>query len=118
MSNEVEVRDSAKVLPFPDSRPVEKRRLIEKMIERRMQRLGNLIKGLIDAPYPGLLSDREDIREALEELVVKETTLRWIVRIAKGTEGAVRERLWSDIIKAVADLEAVADSVRHAKSAR
>ena len=66
---------------------------------------------MLEAPYPSLLQDRDCIREALEELTAKHTTLLWTARVAKCTAGAVRERLWLDIEKALASMEKVADSL-------
>lgn len=85
--------------------------LTEGRIESRLHRLGSEIQELVDAPYPGLLQDRGCVREALEELTTKHTTLLWIARVAKCTEGSVRERLWMDIEKALASLEKVAASL-------
>jgi hypothetical protein len=118
MTNPVQAERSTKILPFPGARPISATEHAEREIEFRLQMLGTLIQGLTNAPYPGLLRDRESIREALEELMVKETTLRWIVRITKSTEGAVREKLWSDIERAVTALEKIADSVTQPVSAR
>ncbi len=117
MTDPVQAERSVEVLPFPKARPTTRQRQAEREIESRLQVLGTVIENLTNAPYPGLLRDRGSIREALEELIVKETTLRWIVRVAKSTEGAVREKLWSDIEKAVTDLEKIADSVMQPVSA-
>jgi hypothetical protein len=120
MTDSVQVGRSAKVLAFPDNRPISntKQAEREREIEFRLRILGTLIRNLRDAPYPGLLRDRGSIGEALEELIVKEATLYWIVRITKSTHGAVREKLWSDIERAVTDLEQIADSVMQPVSAR
>jgi hypothetical protein len=85
-------------------------------IEVRLRDLGKMIDDLMDAPYPGLLRERVRIREALEELTVKETTLRWIIRVARSAEGAVQRRLWSDIDKALTDLEKIAESMAEPES--
>jgi hypothetical protein len=85
-------------------------------IEVRLRELGRVINDLMDAPYPGLLRERGRIREALEELTVKETTLRWIIRVARSTEGSVQRRLWSDIDKALSDLEKIAESIAEPES--
>jgi hypothetical protein len=56
-----------------------------------------------------LLREREPIRGALEELVVKKEALSWIARIANHSGGAVREMLWLDIEGALVNLEKNAD---------
>ncbi len=85
-------------------------------IEVRLRELGRVINDLMDAPYPGLLRERGRIREALEELTVKETKLRWIIRVARSTERAVQRRLWSDIDRALTDLEKIAESIAEPES--
>jgi hypothetical protein len=111
MTDPVQAERSAKILPFPGRRPIAASEHAEREVEFRLKMLGILIQSLMNAPYPSLLREREAIREALEELMIKETTLRWIVRVTKSTEGAVREKLWADIERAVTDLERIADSV-------
>jgi hypothetical protein len=118
MTDSVQVERSPKVLPFPEARPATTQRQAEREIEFRLRILGTLIRNLTNAPYPGLLRERGNIREALEELIVKEATLRWIVRISKSSQGAVREKLWSDIEKAVTNLEEIADSITQPVAAR
>jgi hypothetical protein len=113
VSNAVHEDNSAKVLHFPKPQ----RSRVENSIEARLRELGNVINDLMDAPYPGLLIERERIRLALEELTVKEATLRWIIRVARTTEGAVQQRLWSDIDKALTDLERIAESIVQPESA-
>ena len=97
----------------PHAQPVRQRELArEQSIESRLHHLGDEIQGIVEAPYPGLLRDRDDVREALEELTAKHTTLVWTTRVAKCTEGSVRERLWGDIDRALGSLEKIAGSLR------
>jgi hypothetical protein len=84
---------------------------LEQRIESRLHHLGDEIQEMVDAPYPGLLRDRDYVREALDELTSKHTTLLWTARVAKCTEGSVRERLWWDIDRALAGLEKIAGSL-------
>jgi hypothetical protein len=96
----------------PRPQPVRNHQLAaEGRIEARLRDLGNEIQELVEAPYPGLLQDRGYVREALEELTSKHTTLLWTARVAKCTEGFVRERLWRDIEKALSGLERIAGSL-------
>ena len=85
--------------------------LAEVGIESRLRRLGDEIRELSGAPYPALLQDRARIRDAIEELGAKHTTLLWVARVAKCTEGRIRERLWTDIDRALGSLEKIADSL-------
>jgi hypothetical protein len=112
MNHVIHVEQPACATQPPKPQPVRSRPLQpEQTIESRIRRLGDEIRDLTEAPYPGLLQDRDSIREALEELTAKHTTLLWTARVAKCTGGAVRERLWFDIEKALASLEKVADSL-------
>ena len=113
MKSAAHAENSAKILHFPGT----EKSLAEDDIEARLRNLGDVINDLLDAPYPGLLRERERIRKALEELTVKEATLRWIIRIARTTEGAVQRRLWADIGKALTDLERIADSITQSEPA-
>lgn len=104
--------ESANCPPAPRLQPGRSRQLAaEGKIEVRLQNLGNEIQELVEAPYPGLLRDRGYVRDALEELTSKHTTLLWTARVAKCTEGFVRERLWWDIEKALTGLEKIAGSL-------
>jgi hypothetical protein len=107
MRNMLQERDSASFLHHSGVERI----WAEHDVEVRLRELGQVINDLMDAPYPGLLRERVRIREALEELTVKETTLRWIIRVARSTEGAVQRRLWSDIDRALTDLEKIAESI-------
>lgn len=112
MNHAIHVEQAAGVVHLPKPQPVPSYQFFaERRIEARLHRLGDDIQELVEAPYPGLLRDRGSIRDALEELTAKHTTLLWIARVAKYTEGGVRERLWLDIEKALASLEKVADSL-------
>jgi hypothetical protein len=113
------MRDAVHAEQFPQilHRPGTEQIWVEHDIEVRLRDLGNRINDLMDAPYPGLLRERGRIREALEELTVKEATLRWIIRIARMTEGEVQRRLWSDIDKALTNLERIAESIAQPESA-
>ncbi len=117
MRNTAQAERSANILRFPGTKQTHTQPGIQENIEIRLRNLGNAINDLLDAPYPGLLRERRFIREALEELTVKEATLRWIVRVARSTPGAVQHRLWSDIDLALTDLEKIADSIMEPESA-
>ena len=81
----------------------------EQEIETRLRDLTALVADLTDSGYGVLLSQARSTREAFEELRVKEAALRWIVRVARHSDGAVREKLWSEVEDAVAGLERTAE---------
>lgn len=112
MNHVIHVAPEAGIAAPPKPQPLRSRQsLAEERIESRLGRLGEEIQQMVEAPYPGLLQDRGCIREALEELTTKHTTLLWTARVAKCTDGAVRERLWREIERALASLETVAGSL-------
>jgi hypothetical protein len=94
-----------------ESPHLQEMRLRKAIIEVRLRALTNFVEGFGQVAYSVLLSERASVQEAIEELCVKESALRWIVRVAKHSEGSVRERLWTDIEKAVGDLEKLAESI-------
>jgi len=81
----------------------------EQEIETRLRELTALVADLTDSGYGFLLSQVNTTREAFEELRVKEAALRWIIRVARHSDGAVREKLWSEVEDAVAGLERTAE---------
>jgi hypothetical protein len=81
----------------------------EQEIEKRLRDLTALVVDLTDSGYGALLAEEASTREAFEELRVKEAALRWIMRVARHSEGSVREKLWSDVEGAVAGLERTAE---------
>jgi hypothetical protein len=98
---------SAKILEFPQ---VEERSLAEDLIKARVWRLTNLVEDFANSTINVLDVENTLLRELLEELVVKEAALRWIVRTASHTEGPVREKLWADIDKVLTELENTAET--------
>jgi len=58
-----------------------------------------------------LLTENISVRAPLEELIVKEAALRWIVDVATHSYGPVSEKLWADIDGALTDLERIGESV-------
>jgi hypothetical protein len=112
MNHVIHVQHPAGIAAPPKPQPLRAPQLLaEQRIESRLDRLGEEIQQMVEAPYPGLLQDRDCIREALEELTTKHTILLWTARVAKCTGGAVRERLWREIERALASLEKVAASL-------
>jgi hypothetical protein len=117
MNHVIHVEQPAGITQPPRPQPVRRSQFQkEQNVEARLGSLGDEIQYLMEAPYPGLLQDRDSIREALDELTSKHTTLLWTARVAKCTEGGVRERLWLDIERALASLEKVANSLVHSES--
>jgi hypothetical protein len=81
----------------------------ETTIESRLAKLGDRLAQRTDAPFFALMHDAEaatdSIRDASERLAAEAAALRWVLRIAKHSEGSVRARLWLDIDRAVSALE-------------
>jgi hypothetical protein len=83
--------------------------------ELRLKRLGRLVKDLAGSAYPLLVIETARIRQGLGELVVKEEAMRWILRIAKESEGPVRRKLLMYVADALSDLERTAESLLYAE---
>jgi len=84
----------------------------ETNIESRLENLGDRLAQRTDAPFFALMHDPESsdtatdsLRDASERLTAEASALRWVLRIAKHSEGPVRARLWLDIDRALAALE-------------
>src|SRR5271154_2101589 len=98
---------STKILEFPR---LEDPSIAEDEIKARLGRLTNLIEDFANSTINVLDMENNLLRELLEELVVKEAALRWIVRTASHSEGPVREKLWADIDKVLSELENTAET--------
>ena len=88
---------------------IQERRAYEESIEARLQDLADTVERFVESLSAALLAEQSPTRGLLEELVVKQSALQWIVRVAKHSEGAVRQRLWSDIEQSLAGLEKTAE---------
>ncbi|MGB9243974.1 MAG: hypothetical protein WCC03_11525 [Candidatus Acidiferrales bacterium] len=86
----------------------------ENQIKARLQALTSFVEGLNTSTVNLLLAEKPFAREALQELVVKEAGLRWIVRVATLSTGEKRARLWADVAQALGDLELIIDLVGRA----
>ena len=87
----------------------------ERDFQLRLQRLGRLVKDLAGSAYPLLVIETARIRQGLGELVVKEEAMRWILRMAKDSEGPVRRKLLAHIADALSNLERIAESLLYAE---
>ena len=98
MSDAFQTQNTAPVLQFKKCKEIQERRLFERNIESRLRDLGDVVEDLVDAPYPGVLIERGYIREALEELAVKQITL---IEIWKKTQQSC-EKPWTLPVASVA----------------
>jgi len=108
------MKKSATILKSSKSRVIEfprmtERNQYEQEIETRLRDLTALVADLTDSGYGVLLAEQTSTREAFDELRVKEAALRWIIRVARHSDGAVREKLWSEAEDAVWSLEKTAE---------
>ena len=100
------------VLEFPH---VEERTSVEDSIKARLQELTTRVEGFGNPALGRLLTENISVRAAVEELIVKEAALRWIVDVATHSYGPVRGKLWADIDGALTDLERIGESVMRAR---
>ena len=100
------------IVRFSDS--VHEPAVYEGQIKARLQTITSFVEGLNTSTVDLLLAEKPFSRELLQELVVKEAALRWIVRIAILSNENVRARLWADIDKALDNLDLIIDLVGRA----
>jgi hypothetical protein len=99
------------VLEFPQ---VEESTLFEGQIKARLEELTKLVEGFADSTFNLVRVEQTPAREVLEELIVKEAALRWIVRVASYSNGPIRKKLWAEIDGALIGLEKTGESLMHA----
>jgi len=97
------------IIRFSDS--VHEPAVYEDQIKARLQTITSFVEGLNTSTVDLLLAEKPFSRELLQELVVKEAALRWIVRVAILSNENVRARLWADIDKALDNLDLIIDLV-------
>ena len=97
------------IIRFSDS--VHEPAVYEDQIKARLQTITSFVEGLNTSTVDLLLAEKPFSRELLQELVVKEAALRWIVRVAILSNENVRARLWADIDKALDNLDLIIDVV-------
>ena len=104
------------VMRFSDSihEPAVYPAVYEDQIKARLQTITSFVEGLNTSTVDLLLAEKPFARELLQELIVKEAALRWIVRVAILSNENVRARLWADIDKALDDLDLIVDLVGRA----
>jgi hypothetical protein len=77
----------------------------EERLRGRMRDITDFVENLSASTVTLLHAEKPPAREVLQEVVIKETALRWIARVAAVSTGKVRDRLRKDIEKALDDLE-------------
>ena len=100
------------IVRFSDS--VHEPAVYEDQIKARLQTITSFVEGLNTSTVDLLRAEKPFSRELLQELVVKEAALRWIVRVAILSNENVRARLWADIDKALDNLDLIIDLVGRA----
>jgi DNA mismatch repair ATPase MutS len=100
------------IISFSDS--IHEPAVYEDQIKARLQTITTFVEGLNTSTVDLLLAEKPFARELLQELVVKEAALRWIVRVATLSNENVRARLWADIDKALDHLDLIVDLVGRA----
>ncbi len=86
-------------------------RRFENHVESRLNDLGILITGSLGAFDSGWPGDKRSDCQTVEELAVRDLALRWMMRVANQSEGAVRKALWLEIEKELVELEKIAEGL-------
>lgn len=93
----------------------EDQQIFEERVESRAEALNKLVTDLSKSLFPSLGSDVDSMDEKLEQLLIKEAQLRWLVRVARYSQGANRQALWLAAKRALVELEDAADAMLHAE---
>jgi len=96
---------------------VDEQQKFENRVESSSQSLSKLVTGLAESTLLSLRSHGTSIDEELEALLVKEARLRWLVRVARYSEGVNREVLWLEADKLLVELAKTAEAMLYAKCA-
>jgi hypothetical protein len=96
-----------------EAKQIEKRLVFENHIESRSKNVASLITALTASFFSVFPNDGDPTDEILETLLVKESKLRWLVRVAKYSKGANRKALWCKAEKELVRLEHDAEGLMH-----
>jgi len=113
MNTQSYATNQAGILAAKKAEPTDKQRQFENRIESRSNILASRVTVLAQTHFPSLRGDHDAIEEELEALMAKEAGLRWLVRVAKYSEGANREALWREAEKRLVTLEKAAEAMLH-----
>jgi hypothetical protein len=105
------VANSTSSLLAKEAGRIEERRQFENRIEYRSKDVTRQVNALAESVFPGLWKDGDPIDTELEALLVTEARLRWLVRVAKYSEGTNREALWLETEKVLVQLEKAAEAL-------
>jgi len=89
----------------------------EVRIETRAKEISERIAALDNSAIPSLWGDAETSVQILERLEAQEARLRWLVRVAKYSEGANRTALWLEAGRVLAHLEGFLSMLARARCA-
>jgi hypothetical protein len=107
------VINPAGILRGGEAKRIEEQRQFENRIESRSKAVARQVTALAGSIFPGLRKDGDPIDQELEALLVKDARLRWLVRVAKYSEGANRQALWLEAEKVLVQLEKAAEALAH-----
>ena len=97
----IHTRRSEPAKPGPSGRAQD----YEVRIERRAKEVSERIAALDKSATPAMWGSTETSARILERLEAQEARLRWLIRVAKYSEGANRTALWLEAGKVLAHLE-------------
>ena len=98
-------------IPQVTQRRDRNRDLYEDQLKARLHEITMFVENLDGSAVSLLLAAKPLAQEILQEIVIKEAALRWIVRVAAVSAASVRDRLWKDIDEALDDLEVMVQLV-------
>lgn len=112
MEKQFYLTNDAGIWPARETKRInEERQQFERFIEARANNLGNVVAMLAESRFPGLRKYGDLLGDEIEDLLLKEARLRWVIRVAKYSQAANREELWLEAEREIAVLEKAAEGM-------
>lgn len=111
MNNQPYVTNPAAGSRAKEAVSIEGRRQFENRVESRWKDVASVVSSLAGSLFSGLREYADPTDKVLETLLAKEARLRWLVRVAKYSEGTNREALWREVEKQLLYLEEDVDEL-------
>lgn len=116
MEKQFYVSNDAGIWPARGTKRIDlEQRQFERHIEARANNLGKLVAILAESRFPGLRKYGDLRADELEDLLLKEARLRWVIRVAKYSQPANSEALWLEAEKELREIEKAAEAMLHAE---
>ena len=100
-----------------NTKRIEDQHHFERNIEYRSNIVSKRVAALAESRFPGLRKFGDSGGDELEDLLVREARLRWLVRVARYSQAPSREPLWREAERALLALERITEAISRRKCA-